>query len=594
MNNFSKVNEIRDKADIVEVISEYVKLEKQGADYIGLCPFHEDKNPSMHVSPTKKIFKCFSCQTGGNVIGFVQKIKKVSFSEALRQVGQKVGVQVSLSATDTQRINNQKYYEILEDSVSFYQFYLKNTFEGKEANKYLEGRHLDLDIIDRFKIGLSGKDSNDLFNALLEKQHMAIDIVDVGLARYNNESYYDVFRRRIMFPLTNLNGDFVGFSGRNYLPNSNDAKYVNSHETIIFKKGELLYNYFESYDEIRKANNVFLFEGFLDVIAAHRAGVLNAVASMGTALTIYQINAIKRVTNNVVLCYDGDIPGIEATRRAIKLFLQAGVSVNVICLPDNLDPDDYINKYGKDKLQKLLETSSIFSMEYLYNIAKKDLIVGDLNSIERFKNEVFSHLSAYNSNVVVEQYLRKISNDTDVSFQSLFDDFKKENRHSYVNVPVEDDYINTNDNKFINNLSNIKMQKYDRIQKELIKIAIENPNKCVEIDKRFNETYVSDDYSNLMLEIIHFSEKNDYNFNPGVLRNELNPNLINTLDAILNMDVISNLDKIEILFNEFSSYNAEKAVQNLVSKNERNIETTESLIKLKRKTIKITYNEKDD
>lgn len=588
MNNFQKADEIRDKADIVAIISEYVKLEKKGNDYVGLCPFHDDKNPSMHVSPSKKIFKCFSCNTGGNVIGFVQKYKKISYLEALREVAKTVGISVEVTKTEMEHLKNKKYYDLLNDAKAFYQFYLNNTYEGKEALAYLHKRHLTPEIIERFKIGLSGKDQADLFKALLEKQHLALDMIDVGLVRYYNDEYYDTFRRRIMFPITNLDGHVVGFSGRIYLPNSNEAKYVNSNETVVFKKSGLLYNYYESLDAIKEEKSVFLFEGFLDVIAAYRAGIKNAIASMGTALTPEQVNAIRRVTNNVIICYDGDTPGIEATKRAVKLFAKQNINVNVINLPDNLDPDDYINKYGEQKLNELLRTTSIFAMDYLYEISKQDLIISDITSIENFKNEIFNHLSSFNSNVIIEKYLRRMANDLNLSFQSLFVDFnasKKLIPEVIYEVPVPHTKLN-------NILEEIRIKRYDMIQKALINMAIKYPEKCVEIDTKFNNYYVKTENTEIMFKIIHAYELNN-DVNADEIKSDLSPDLLNVFNQILNIDIPNDVSNINILFNEFKSYPTEKELQALREKQGHDKEDIGTLIKLKKKVTKIKLNKKD-
>lgn len=587
MNNFHKADEIRDKADIVTIISEYVKLEKKGNDYIGLCPFHDDKSPSMHVSPSKKIFKCFSCNTGGNVIGFVQKYKKISYLEAMREVADSVGISVEVTKSEIENLKNKKYYDLLNDASSFYQFYLKNTYEGKDALAYLHRRHLTPNIIERFNIGLSGNDQADLFNALLEKQHLALDMIDVGLIRYHNDEYYDTFRRRIMFPITNLDGHVVGFSGRIYLPNSNEAKYVNSNETLIFKKSGLLYNYYEALESIRNSKRVFLFEGFLDVIAAYRAGINNAIASMGTALTPEQVNAINKITNNVVICYDGDIPGIEATKRAIKLFARQNINVNVINLPDNLDPDDYINKYGEQKLNALLENSSIFAMDYLYDLSKKDLIITDINSMESFKNEVFTHLSSYNSNVIIEQYLRRMANDLNLSYQSLFADFGLSKRITpqVIDLPApkkEHNYV----------LEEIRINRYDMIQKALIKMAIQYPEKCIEIDTKFNNYYVKTENTEIMFKIIHAYELHN-DINADDIKSDLSPDLLNVFNQIFNIDIPNDVSNIDILFNEFGSYPTEKELQALREKENFENKDIDTLIELKKKVTKIKLNKKN-
>ena len=354
MNNSSNTNEsliqkVIDNSDIVEVIGEYINLEKKGNDYKGLCPFHNDSNPSLSVSPQKKVFKCFSCNAAGNVISFVQRIENISFMDALKKVANKSGIKLNLKENPHEQ-RRQKYYKILNDATSAYEFYLHNTNEGKKALEYLEKRHISLDVIKKFRIGLSSHNENIICKVLLEQnKYLPIDLKEVGLIDDDtNGKEVDLFHGRIMFPITDLKGNVVGFSGRVYDRESN-SKYLNTKENEIFKKKEILFNYSSCVNDIKMLNHVFVFEGFMDVIACYRAGINNAIATMGTSLTENQVEIISSLTNNITLCYDGDNPGIEASKRAIKMFMKKNISLSSIVLPEGLDPDDYINKFGYGK-----------------------------------------------------------------------------------------------------------------------------------------------------------------------------------------------------------------------------------------------------
>ena len=309
---------------------------------------------------------------------------------------------------------------------------------------------------------------------------------------------------------------------------------------------------------------------------------------MGTSLTLEQIHAIKRLTKNVIVCYDGDLPGIEATKRAIKLFASNQINVNVINLPDNLDPDDYINKYGANKLKALLENSSVFAMDYLYDICKKKLILTDINSIENFKNEVFNYLNYYNSNVIIEQYLRKISIDINSSFESLLADYRK----IKILQPTPIDVQPVTKPDFHRSQKNILTKKFDTIQKELIKMAILYPDRCVEIDSKFNDLYVTTENTEIMYKIVHYYVNNN-TIDTEEIKDDLSPDLSNIFNQILNMKVSNDVSRIEILFDEFSDYPAERECLALLEKEKKEIGDVDKLIKLKQKTIKWNLTKKE-
>lgn len=591
MNEFqSKIDEIKEKADIVSIIGEHVKLEKKGASFVGLCPFHEDKNPSMSVSPTRKVYKCFSCNASGNVITFIEKFKKIPFMEALREVGQKVGINVQTTQNELLNQKNKKYYDILADSSNFYHFCLKNTNEGQVALQYLENRKLTEDIINRFKIGLSMSDPNDLYKCLIDKNYQPIDMIEVGLIK-SGTNYFDTFRRRIMFPITDLNGNVVGFSGRKYLPNSDEAKYINSNDNIVFKKSQILYNYYDAFNDIKKQDNVFLFEGFMDVIAAYRANILNSVASMGTALTFDQIKALKRLTNNVTLCYDGDVPGIEATKRAIKMLVQNNVNVDVVLMPDELDPDEYIDKFGESGLNSHLLNEKISAIEYLYINEKNNLVISDINSVEKFKNEVFQFLKLFNSNVIIEVYIKKMSEDLGVSTNSLSDDFKKTSNVVYE-IPNGQAIQKPKIDKRIKKNTLVKINKYDAIQKKLINIALTNPEKCVEIESKFNNIYVNNENREIMLQIhqYYYTHKE---LNRDIIKSKLQPDVASVFEDILNMDFPKNVSEIDVLFKSFDKFPNEKITILLSEEENKTSEILERFTKVKKATTKLKFDRSD-
>ena len=363
--NEDTINEIRMKTDIVDIIGERIPLVKRGKNYFGVCPFHDDTSPSLCVSREKQIYTCFSCHATGNVFKFLMDYDKMSFQSCLKYLGDRAGVAVKIfSSAKIEKYS--KYYDIYNLALRYYQNNLMTDF-GDNARKYLSARSLGEDVIKEFQIGLSLDKHDDLTKLLTKKDYSLVDLNKIGLT---NDSH-DVYSNRIMFPLYDLDGRVVGFSGRIY-DSSSDNKYVNTKETPIFKKGENLYHYHIARSEARDKKYVIVMEGFMDVIRASTIGVRNTVALMGTALTDEQIKLIKRLSDKIVLCLDGDDPGRAAALKDGELFLKAGVDVRVITLPNPDDPDSFILREGKDAFLSYVDKAIPYT-EYKINSLKKDI-----------------------------------------------------------------------------------------------------------------------------------------------------------------------------------------------------------------------------
>ncbi|MDL2292672.1 DNA primase [Acholeplasma sp. OttesenSCG-928-E16] len=383
---------INEKTDIVSLVSEFVSLEKVGKNYRGLCPFHNEKTPSFSVSPEKNIAKCMGCGEGGNPINFYRKIRNITFSEAAAELAERAGIEVKQSIKKVVD-KNEKYYQILEDATSFYKYVLKNSEIGKEAQNYLQKREIDENAISHFQIGVSPKAKDSLYRLLSDKNYKVSDMIDLGLVKQGDDGeYYDLFTARLMFPITNHLGRVVGFSGR-AIDSKEQIKYINSPETIIFKKGLLLYNYFESLSEIRKQKQVILVEGFFDCISPYRIGIKNIVASMGTALTNDQVKLIQKVTEQVLICYDGDNAGQKATVSAIEKLLNANLRVEVLKIPDGLDPDEFIKQYGPERFESLFGEYTVDGYRFIYEYNKLGKDFKNANDIKEFKDSMNAFLN---------------------------------------------------------------------------------------------------------------------------------------------------------------------------------------------------------
>jgi len=350
------LDEIRDRLDIVDVISEYVTLKASGKGHKGLCPFHQEKTPSFMVDSEKQIFHCFGCGEGGNVFSFIMKIEKISFPEAVKILADKSGVQLPTDKKQDDYFQNERdlIFRLNEIADIYYQ---RNLFkpDGKNAQRYLANRHFNKQIIQKFHIGYALPGYDNLIKILMQKNYKLQDLQKAGLAVKTKKSgnVIDYFRGRIIFPVINLQGKITAFGARvldNSLP-----KYINSPETRVYSKGKHLYGLFQAKKNIREKNQIIIMEGYTDVLMAHQHGIENAVASLGTALTTRQIDLIKRFADEVIVAFDADAAGRNATLRSLNLIKRAGIKVKIISLPVNSDPAEVLFKKGNNYFNSLIK-----------------------------------------------------------------------------------------------------------------------------------------------------------------------------------------------------------------------------------------------
>ena len=419
MENQDTVALVRSKTDIVDVVGKRIPLIARGKNYFGICPFHDDDNPSLCVSREKQIYTCFSCHATGNVFTFIMNYEHKDFYDALKYLADEVGVEVKgRKKKTTTNTKYAKYYSCYEFCEGYFQNNL-HTKVGKLARDYLKKRNIDDKVIKEFKIGLSLEDDNDLTNLLTKKGYDLADLNSWGLSTNN----YDIYKDRIMFPLFDLSGSPVGFSGRIY-KDINQNKYLNTRETVVFKKGLILYNYHKAQEECRKTHSIIIMEGFMDVIRAWTVGIKNTVALMGTALTADQIKLIKRLSNQVILCLDGDNPGKKATLINGELMLKEKIEVKVVTIPDNDDPDSYILKHGKESFERLLENALLFS-DYKMNNLKKNTNFKSIEEKTDYINEVLKEISLLDDEIRIEIMLKKLAKDAEIGYNTLEKRFRK-------------------------------------------------------------------------------------------------------------------------------------------------------------------------
>lgn len=421
-----EINNIRARANIVDIVSSYIPLTQRGRNYIGVCPFHDDHSPSMSVSMEKQIYKCFACGATGNVFTFVADYENVPFFEAVGIVAQKSGIDIDLGSITTNEVTQYKEeYKIMELANKFYQNNLK-TKAGEDALKYLTDRGISEEVIKSAGIGLS-LDSADSLLSLLTKKNYDIKLLEeLGLVNQINGKQYDVFSRRITFPLWDKDGNIVGFSARIYRGEKDVSKYMNSKETKIFRKGETLYNYHNAKDEAKRKKEIIVVEGFMDAIRLVVSGIKNVVALQGTAMTTEHISLLKKLRAKVILCLDNDNAGLLATANNGEELVKSGIETYVIRLSGEKDPDEYIVANGKDAFLDNLEHPLTF-FEFKMSYLKQDKDLNKVEDLTDYINDVIKDLSKNSDPILREVTLSKLSQEYNLSIDVLKGKLEKNN-----------------------------------------------------------------------------------------------------------------------------------------------------------------------
>lgn len=418
-----EINEIRSRANIVDIISGYLQVSSKGKNYVALCPFHNDHSPSLIISPEKQIFNCFTCRTGGNVFSFVMKYENVSFAEAVSIVAKKVGFNLKNDVFVKSENKYSKDYEIYEYAMKYYLNNI-NTTDGSKAREYLLKRGINETIIKEFKLGYSGS-SKDTFYKLATNKGWDIETLNkLGLINKVNENVYDTFINRIVIPIENLKGEVVGFTGRIFNGEDNTAKYLNTKETEIFKKSSLLFNYHNAKNYIRDRKSVIVVEGNMDAIKMSAKGFKNVVALMGVALSNEQIDILKRLKVPVILMLDNDNAGEEATIKNGESLINSGVDIKVVRLSGAKDPDEYLEKFGIDAMQNNID-KAIKYIDFKIECLKKDKDLSNMEDLITYVKEVINSING-EDDLTKEIILSKISKDYAIDIDILKSNLKTE------------------------------------------------------------------------------------------------------------------------------------------------------------------------
>lgn len=524
---YDEILNIQRKVNIVDVIQNYLPVEKKGKNYFAICPFHDDHNPSLSISPEKQIYTCFVCGASGNVFNFVMNYENISFTSAVIKVANLAGINLDIKQDKKEIVKSNKYdsyYKIFNIVSKYYQNNLNSVY-GTKALEYLEKRNIKKDVIKEFEIGLSLND-NLVSKLLSSKGYDLHNLEELGLCGVKDKFLYDIFRNRIMFPLKDSLGNVVGFSGRIY-NGEKDSKYINSKESVIFKKGKTLYNYKNASKEAKERKQIIIVEGFMDVIRLYTIGIKNVVATMGTAITKDHVSLIMKLSKNVVLLFDGDKAGEKATISAVDELSKVNIDPKIIRLEDDLDPDDYIIKKGKDAFLMHLN-NPISKLDFVLNIKKSKIDFKDYNEISNYIKDAAKEISKIDDKIVYELTIKRLSKETNVDVDTI--------KMIIGNTLSKKKEIVYKPRK-------LKMNKYELAENYLIHYMLRDPNAILVYQN--NVSYLSSKNLNLLaVKILEFYEKNRYiNVTDFTVFLEDDEALIN---EVLKIDSIKLPDKVDV------------------------------------------------
>ena len=408
------IQQITSRIDIIDVVGEFVKLKKRGTNYLGNCPFHNEKSPSFTVSPAKEIYKCFGCGKSGNTITFLMEHEKYSYVEALRWLAARYNIEIEETETSpAQKIAQQtadSLYAINHFAMEFFTKQYWETEAGETiAQSYMQHRGFLRPIVEKFKIGYNPSERDSLAKALIQNQFNPELFARTGLVVERDGGWQDNYRDRIIFPIHNTTGKIIGFGARHIAKNDRSPKYINTPENEIYIKSRILYGSYFARTAIDKANECLLVEGYTDVVSLHQAGIENVVASGGTSLTIDQLRLVKKYTQNLTIIYDGDAAGVKAALRGLDMALEEGLNVQLVLIPDNEDPDSYVNKVGPDAFRAFVQSAKKDFILFQLEVQLKE-VGNDLNKKNSLVNQMAETLSKINKAedfTKLQEYVRK-------------------------------------------------------------------------------------------------------------------------------------------------------------------------------------------
>lgn len=482
----TKIEEIKDAVDIVDLIGSYVSLVKRGRNYVGLCPFHNEKTPSFSVNPDGHYFKCFGCGKSGDAITFLQEYEGLDFNEAIKELAEKAHIDLGEAEFQKKQADYSVYYDINREAALYF---MDNIKLDEAAISYLKNRNINVNSVLEFGIGFALDSWDGLLNHLTQKGFSINDIEAANLIQKSEKrgTYYDLFRKRLIFPILDLKSRVVGFSGR--IVGDGEPKYYNSRDSVIFKKGNLLFG-LNLVQKKSDRSRIMLVEGNIDVVKLHQMGINYVVAALGTAFTDRQATLLKRYGKEVYLCLDGDVAGQKATVRDIEILRNIGVVPKIVVIPDNMDPDEYVDKFGKDKFDALLQ-DAVSAFDFTVSFYKRDLDINRRDDFIEFIRRVSGLINSIPSKVEQSIYVEDISKKYNIDKNLLMEELSKNNEVFVANAyDVKSYTIPKASNKFIKILiSYIITDKVFAVEAEKLNVLdyINNPSYADLIERIFKE-----------------------------------------------------------------------------------------------------------
>jgi len=514
----SPIDQIKSKIDIVELIQEYIPLKKAGVNYRALCPFHSEKTPSFFVSQDKQIWHCFGCGKGGGIFDFVMEIEGIEFGDALRLLAKKAGV--TLKRQDkTLQTKRARLIAILDLTSKYYHQALKESKAGKTARDYLKKRKIDDLTRDQFRLGFAPNLWHALSKFLEKKGYRAEEINEAGLTiRKEGGNFYDRFRNRLIFPIWDVHGNVVGLGGRTLSKDESVAKYINTPQTLVYDKSRVLYGLDKAKAEIRRKNQAIIVEGYTDVISSHGIGISNVISSSGTALTEGQIQLIKRYTPNVVLAFDMDLAGDEATRRGIDLAISMGLGVKVASLPQGKDPDECIKRDPKIWQQAIKKVKLI--LDYYFDSAFLDKDINEIEDRKAISAVLLPVIKRIPDKIEQAFYIQKLAKKLGVSEDVLSDALRTQPRVKEPRYKKEETTPKTEE-----------VSEIDIVGERLLALVLAFPQYLKILDQ------VKESYFSPKLSPFYKTLKNYYNRKGGLKLDQLKKEL-----AKINKDLVKKVD----------------------------------------------------
>lgn len=566
-----EIKNIQNSANIAEIISSYISLEKKGKNYFGVCPFHDDHNPSMSVNVEKGIFTCFVCHKTGTVFTFVQDYLNIPFLEAVKVVADKIGITLSAGYKTVSKYD--KHYEALDLAIKFYQNNLRSS-EGTEAREYLNKRGINDEIIDEFNIGFAPKNYDTIVKLLTSKGFDENTLLETGLINRNN-TLYDIFRDRITFPIHNARGNPVGFSARIY-KDIDEAKYVNTKETVIFKKGEILFNYHRAQNEARRLKYLVVVEGQMDAIRLYASGIKNVVATMGTALTSYHADLLKKTNVKIILCMDNDAAGEMATLKNGEILESVGCDLSVLRITDAKDPDEYILKHSKEEFIDALDHATTF-FDFKMKLLKKDKNLNKVDDVSKYINQVIKELNKSSDEVLIDLTVNKLVEEFNIDKNVLLNKIIKVESSKTVKIEATPKKKISKNHRLASTLLYYMMNdvKYIKLYEQELSYIPEK--KYMDIANDILAFYLKYNYINIADFITNEIESDYYN------------DVLDIIDSNIDTELIDNeyvgiINKIKIWIDDNKIEELKIKLQNVTDINEK-LSITDEIARLKKKEV---------